>query len=57
MDDVGAGGNDIFDLIAQACEVGRQYAGGDKVVAHVLYPRIFEGILLAGATSPACKPS
>jgi hypothetical protein len=38
MDDVGTGGNDIFDFIAQSSEVGRQDAGGDKVVAHGLDP-------------------
>jgi hypothetical protein len=55
MDDVGTGGNDIFDFIAQASEVGRQDAGGDKVVAHWLDPRFLRRILLAGATSSACK--
>ncbi len=34
MDDVGAGGDDVFDFLAQAGKIGRQDAGSDTVAWH-----------------------
>jgi hypothetical protein len=34
MDDVGTGGNDIADFLAQTGEIGRKNAGSDAIVRH-----------------------